>query len=200
MTVTSSHLTPDPAGPAFSFPALQSECAEKHARLEAFLRERGFGAILLRRNENLAWITAGAISRRVLLPSETGISALLIRRDGERFLLATNNEAARLMDEDLAALPYQPVITPWFEPAMPQSLLQLAGADRIASDILTPGRPLRRPRQPSCAAYLFRNHTLSLAWSPYRGSRGHRTRRACAGCLRARDGGPRLLPASPPRH
>ncbi len=130
---------------------IRQERATKLERMHAWLDEQDLDAVLLRRNENLAWITAGAMDRRVVLASDTGVAALLVCRDGRRFFLAPNNEAARLRDEDLHGLEFEPVISPWSATADPGEIKRLVGSDAVAADL--PGMlpreadlaPLRAP-------------------------------------------------------
>src|SRR3979490_725050 len=91
-------LMPTAIAPSTSFvqtaAELQRERESKLERLRAYLAQQDLDAVLLRRNENLAWVTAGAVDRRVLLPAETGGSALLICSHGGRLSLAPHNEDA----------------------------------------------------------------------------------------------------------
>jgi antitoxin VapB len=130
---------------------LRQERATKFERVCAWLEAQELDAVLLRRNENLAWMTAGAVDRRVLLPCETGVPALLVCRDGRRFFLAPNNEIERLRDEDLGGQDFEPVISTWSATIDASQVERLAGSDRVAAD--TPGlvqreadlAPLRLP-------------------------------------------------------
>ena len=70
--------------------------------------------MLIRRNENVAWLTGGAVEVRVLTPNETGVAALLVTAEGKRYYFTTENEAPRLHDEEFGALDFEPVIFPWF--------------------------------------------------------------------------------------
>jgi Xaa-Pro dipeptidase len=113
---------------------LQDERESKLEMLRSYLAQRGLDAVLLRRNENLAWATAGAVDRRVLLPAETGVPALLICRDGRRFCLAPNNEAPRLRDEDFAGLEFEFVVSPWHTAFEANAIERLVGTPRVAAD------------------------------------------------------------------
>jgi antitoxin VapB len=113
---------------------LQRERESKLERLRAYLAQHDLDAVLLRRNENLAWVTAGAVDRRVLLPAETGVPALLICSDGRRFCLAPNNEAPRLRDEDFAGLEFEFVVSPWHAAFDPTAIERLVGTARVAAD------------------------------------------------------------------
>jgi Xaa-Pro dipeptidase len=90
-----------------------AELQQKYERLSAWLAGQGLDGILIRRHENLAWLTAGQLQARVGILSETGIVTLLVLRDGRRFALAPNNEMPRLAAEELPGLGYDPVQRPW---------------------------------------------------------------------------------------
>jgi Xaa-Pro dipeptidase len=118
--------------------ALAAELREKQARLDALFAESGVDALLLRRNENIAWATAGQAEVRVLIPGETGVASLLITRDGRRFYLAPSNEGPRLAAEEFASLDYEPVLFPWYEDGTVAEARRLAGGKgRIGTDNAT---------------------------------------------------------------
>ncbi|QNI30294.1 M24 family metallopeptidase [Alloacidobacterium dinghuense] len=127
-----------------------SELNEKWSRLEAVLDRSQLSAILLQCNENIAWITAGQVEARVLIPGETAVTSLLLTRTGRKYYLAPNNEAPRLADEEFCDLEYEPVITPWHEDGV-AAIHRLAGDGAIGTDHgldgLTPVdmAPLRAP-------------------------------------------------------
>jgi Xaa-Pro dipeptidase len=93
--------------------AWNAEIDEKHERLVAWMREEGLAGVLIRRNENVAWLTGGAVELRVLTPAETGVASLLVSATGKRYYFTTENEAPRLHDEEFGALDFEPVIFPW---------------------------------------------------------------------------------------
>lgn len=93
----------------------ENEVREKLKRIENFLDRNKAGALLLSRHGNIAWITAGQVEARVAMGVETAVCSLLLTRDGRRYYLAPNNEAARLADEEFAGLGYEAVIYPWHE-------------------------------------------------------------------------------------
>ena len=72
-----------------------AELDAKHTSLLAWMRAQKLSAVLIRRNENVAWITGGAIELRVLTPSETGVASLLVTAEGKRYYFTTENEAPR---------------------------------------------------------------------------------------------------------
>jgi antitoxin VapB len=94
--------------------AWSTELDAKHEKLVEWIRVQKLGGILIRRNENVAWITGGAVQLRVLTPSETGVASLLITAAGKRYYLTTENEAPRLHDEEFGSLDFEPVLFPWY--------------------------------------------------------------------------------------
>jgi Xaa-Pro dipeptidase len=120
--------------------AWNAELDAKHDKLLEWMRGQKLAGVLLRRNENVAWITGGAVDVRVLTPSETGVASLLITADGGRFYFTTENEAARLHDEEFGALDFEPVLFPWYADETVGAAAKLAGGP-LGSD--TPGDGLK---------------------------------------------------------
>lgn len=113
---------------------LQQEIATKIDRVVRLLNTENRRALLIRRNENLSWITAGRLSRRVLLPSDTNVASILITQDGGRFYFTTNNEAPRLADEDMEGLGFEPIFVPWHAAGFDQELRYTLGDGSLVSD------------------------------------------------------------------
>jgi antitoxin VapB len=104
-----------------------AELESKQEKLSAWMRAQGLAAVLLRRNENVAWVTGGAVELRVLTPCETGVAALLITAEGKRYYFTTENEAPRLHAEEFGALDFEPVLFPWFADQTNAAAAKLAG-------------------------------------------------------------------------
>jgi Xaa-Pro dipeptidase len=104
-----------------------AELEGKHARLSEFLRAQGLAAVLIRRGENIAWATGGAVEMRVCIPQETAVGALLITAQGRRFYLTTENEARRLAEEEFNDLDFEAITYPWYEDKMLSQARKLAG-------------------------------------------------------------------------
>ncbi len=90
--------------------AWNEELNAKHDKLVAWLRAQELEGVLLRRHENIAWLTGGAVEVRVLTPGETGVASLLVTAEGKRYYFTTENEAPRLQDEEFGALDFEPVV------------------------------------------------------------------------------------------
>jgi Xaa-Pro aminopeptidase len=119
--------------------AWNAELDGKHEKLVEWLRAQKLAGVLIRRNENVAWATGGAVELRVLTPSETGVASLLFTSEGKRFYFTTENEAPRLHDEEFGALDFEPVLFPWYADDTAAAAAKLAGGP-LGSD--TPGAGL----------------------------------------------------------
>jgi antitoxin VapB len=119
--------------------AWNEELNAKHEKLVEFLCAQGLSGILIRRNENVAWVTGGAVELRVLTPAETGVASILVTAEGKRYYLTTENESPRLHDEEFGALDFEPFLFPWFADDTVAAAERLAGGP-LGSD--TPGAGL----------------------------------------------------------
>jgi antitoxin VapB len=119
--------------------AWNAELDAKHEQLVEWLKSQGLAAVLIRRNENVAWVTGGAVELRVLTPGETGVASLLVTATGKRYYFTTENEAPRLHDEEFGALDFEPVLFPWWADDTAAAAAKLAGGP-LGSD--TPGTGL----------------------------------------------------------
>src|ERR1700678_1679392 len=119
--------------------AWNAELDAKHEKLVEWLQAQGLAGVLIRRNENVAWLTGGAGELRVLTPCETGVGSLLVTATGKRYYFTTENEAPRLHDEEFGALDFEPVVFPWYADETANAAARLAGGP-LGSD--TPGAGL----------------------------------------------------------
>lgn len=113
------------------------ELEEKQRRVNAFLDEGGYDGLLLARVDNFAWFTGGG-DHHVNSAEETGVGALLIRRD-RKTLITNNVERARLLEEELSDQGWAEEISLWTQDALPPILARLTGGERIAGDVALPG-------------------------------------------------------------
>ncbi len=119
--------------------AWNDELSAKHDKLVEWLRAEGLSGVLIRRNENVAWITAGAVELRVLTPCETGVASILVTAEGKRYYFTSENEAPRLHDEEFGSLDFEQVLFPWYGDDTVATAAKLAGGE-LGSD--TPGAGL----------------------------------------------------------
>jgi Xaa-Pro dipeptidase len=118
--------------------AWNEELNIKHEKLVAWLRSQDLEGVLIRRHENIAWLTGGAVEVRVLTPGETGVASLLVTVEGKRYYFTTENEAPRLNDEEFGALDFEPVLFPWYADDTMRTAQELSGA-HLGSDTPGPG-------------------------------------------------------------
>ena len=86
----------------------QEEMIHKEQRLHRLMEEIGLDGILLKKQANFSWLTGGGCNR-VGIATETGMTSLLITRNS-RYVIANRVEMPRmLMEEDLAALNFEPL-------------------------------------------------------------------------------------------
>jgi antitoxin VapB len=112
------------------------ELNQKHEKLVAWLGAQGLAGVLIRRNENIAWLTGGAVEEIVCTACETAVVSLLVTSAGKRFYLTTENEAPRAHNEEFGALDFEPVLFPWYADDTVATAARLAGGP-LGSD--TPG-------------------------------------------------------------
>jgi antitoxin VapB len=140
---------------------LLAEIEAKRTRLCRRMEESDFDAVQLQRTENIAWLTAGRVDRRVLVPSPLSISTVLLLRGGEAFYIAANNEASRLAEEDFADLPFTAVTVPWHSPDVSIKVASITGGGRVAADIEHEGATLLAGLRSSlCETEIERYHWL----------------------------------------
>lgn len=118
---------------------LLAEFDAKRKRLCEQMAASGLAAVQLQRTDNITWLTAGRVDRRVLLPSALGIATILLLRSGEAFYLAPDNEARRLTEEDYSGLPFTAITAPWHDAAFSSRIRALVGEGRIAADTTPEG-------------------------------------------------------------
>jgi antitoxin VapB len=113
-----------------------AELDAKHERVVEWLRGQKLAGVLLRRNENIAWLTGGAVEEVVCTAVETAVVSVLVTAAGGRYYLTTENEAPRAHDEEFGALDFEPVLFPWYADDTVAAATRLAGGP-LGSD--TPG-------------------------------------------------------------
>ena len=130
---------------------LLAEFEIKRRRLCEQMASSELAGVQLQRTENIAWLTAGRVDRRVLLPSATGIATILVLRSGDAFYFAPDNEARRLAEEDFAGLPITALTTPWHAADFSAKIRSLGGDGRIAADTAPEGGALLHEHRASLA-------------------------------------------------
>lgn len=89
-----------------------NELVEKTERLLRMLKDENLGGVLINSQHNFAWLTGGK-NNGVDLSRENGISSLLIKNDGKRFLIANQIEMPRMLAEEVSENDFEPVEFEW---------------------------------------------------------------------------------------
>jgi Xaa-Pro aminopeptidase len=145
------------------------EVSAKEDRIRGFLSQRGFKGLLISRQNNFSWATAGG-ENRVASATEYGASSLLYTIGG-RYLVANNIEASRVADEEIGGLGYEVKEYPWYDgDAMAGIIRRLAGDNHVASDdgwggTLNVGSELSELRAPLMETEVERYRELGRAAS-----------------------------------
>jgi Xaa-Pro aminopeptidase len=110
------------------------EWAHKLSALRRWLEKTGAAAVVVEGQGAFAWLTCGGDSH-VSLGQQEGCASVLVTRE-RVFLLAGNNEVARILDEELSPLPSEVDTFPWYQPTQAHSLVErLAGSGPVVSDL-----------------------------------------------------------------
>ncbi|MCA1691671.1 MAG: M24 family metallopeptidase, partial [Actinobacteria bacterium] len=120
------------------------EVAAKLDSVRAWLDDSDLDAVLLSEQGGFAWVTAGG-DNHVTLGQEVGAASVLVTRD-EAYLLASNIELHRLVEEQVAGAPLTPVEWPWHEDGGEGRVVErLCDPARTVSDVGSLGLPPAPP-------------------------------------------------------
>ena len=93
----------------------KEEISIKEERIRSLMKSLGLNAVLLKRQSNFSWLTAGG-KNMVPISTEVGFSSLLITAF-EKFVITSRIESARNMEEEqLEELGFTLLEHEWFEP------------------------------------------------------------------------------------
>lgn len=111
-----------------------AEIQEKERRVRELLRSKGFAGVLLKRQANFSWMTAGGLNL-VGITTELGATALLIT-EKEKYLVSNNIEGPRMIQEEgLEAQGFIPKIYPWYEDQETTVVKSLVKGGPLMSDV-----------------------------------------------------------------
>ena len=116
----------------------QEEIREKKARVRHLMAKLQLDGILLRKQCNFSWLTAGGLSS-VVTATELSMASLLITPDKE-YVVCTNIEAPRIEQEELLLEQgYAIKSFPWYHDQEQQLVTALANNGRVGCDSAFPG-------------------------------------------------------------
>jgi len=143
--------------------ALADEVREKERRIREFLRAKGLKALLLKRQANFSWLTAGGLNL-VGITTEVGAASLLITEQG-KFVITNNIEAPRMAEEEnLEAQGYVIRSYPWYEEQEAASVAEIVGTGMLGSDVPFPGATVLTEDVARLRYPLTPDEVLRLRW------------------------------------
>lgn len=92
----------------------RADVDEKHRKIAELISTLQLDAILLRRQENIAWFASGADASKGMGSEELAAVALFVTPES-RSVLATNDESARFFEEEVTYLGFQLKERRWYE-------------------------------------------------------------------------------------
>jgi Xaa-Pro dipeptidase len=114
------------------------EIEVKVGRVRDYLRANGLAGVLLTRQDNFAWLTAGK-DNHVVSGSDVGVASLLVTPDA-RFVLTNRIEAGRIADEEVGGQGWEPRSFDWYRPGGLQAAVrEVVGDGALAADTGFPG-------------------------------------------------------------
>jgi len=117
--------------------AALSEIKEKERRVRVFLEQKSLSGLLLKRQANFSWMTAGGLNL-VGITTEVGAASLLITGDA-KFVICNNIEAPRILEEEaLETQGFTAKPFPWQDDREVPIIKELVGGGRLGSDVPFP--------------------------------------------------------------
>ena len=95
----------------------------KEDRVRAFLEREGLDALVLGRQDNFAWLTAGG-DNRVVTTSEMGFGYLVVTQD-RKWLVSHSMDGQRFIEEQVPGQGYKLVTSYWHQASPEQKALNL---------------------------------------------------------------------------
>ena len=98
------------------------ECANKVERVRTVLRENGLDGVIIKKQPNFSWITAGA--RGFIGLASEGSCGSIVVTTKDVYLASNNIETPRLLAEELPHGFAEPVVLPWEEDGTTDAVLR----------------------------------------------------------------------------
>ena len=113
------------------------EIQEKVRRVRALLQTKGLNGVLLKRQANFSWLTAGGINL-IGIATEMGGTSLLITEKA-KYVITSNIEAPRMIEEEeVEKLGFQLKTFPWYEDQEAAIAEELVGGGPLGCDVPYP--------------------------------------------------------------
>ncbi|MGD8474823.1 MAG: M24 family metallopeptidase [Anaerolineae bacterium] len=115
----------------------------KEDRVRAFLEREGLDALVLGRQDNFAWLTAGG-DNRVVTTSEMGFGYLVVTPD-RKWLVSHSMDGQRFIEEQVPGQGYELVTSYWHQASPEQKALNLTRGMAVGADFALEGARLYGP-------------------------------------------------------
>jgi antitoxin VapB len=109
----------------------------KQERVRAFLEREGLDALVLGRQDNFAWLTAGG-DNRVITTSEMGFGYLVVTQD-RKWLVSHSMDGRRFIDEQVPDQGYELVTSYWHQASPEQKARTLTKGMTVGADFALEG-------------------------------------------------------------
>jgi len=110
-----------------------AEISEKDARIRNLLLAKRLKGLLLKRQANFSWLTAGGINL-IGIATEMGGTTLLVT-ERAKYVLTTNVEASRMIEEEeVETLGFQVRVFPWYDDQEAAIVKEIVGDGPLGCD------------------------------------------------------------------
>ncbi len=117
-----------------------ADAAAKVGRAREYMTREGLEALVIGRQDNFAWLTAGG-DGRVVTTSELSFAYLVVTRD-RQWLVSPATDGQRFLDEQVAGQGYELVNVLWHEGSPAERVLDLTRGLRTGADVPLAGARL----------------------------------------------------------
>jgi len=120
-----------------SLQQIQADALARQDRVLAFLDRQDLDALVIGRQDNFAWITAGGDSR-VVTTSEMGTAYIVLTKD-RKWLVSHSMDGQRFVDEQTQGQGYDLTTLFWHQGSPEARILELVRGMRVGADFPLPG-------------------------------------------------------------
>lgn len=120
----------------------------KEERARSLLEREELDALVIGRQDNFAWLTAGG-DNHVVLSSELGAGYAVLTRD-RKWLVTHRMDRQRFEDEFAAGQDFQVVSLYWYQGSPLDKVLELTRGLRVGADFALPGPGCSAPSWSTC--------------------------------------------------
>lgn len=114
----------------------REEVRIKLNRVRKFLEENNLSALLIKKQPNFSWITAGGVNF-VGIATEMGVTSVLVT-EKEQFVIANKIEARRMKDEEVGDIGFEVVEYEWYEDKEMDIVKKIVGNGKVGCDVVLP--------------------------------------------------------------